>query len=109
VVVVTKGRRVLVGKEPVVSLPSARAFPCNQRGRRAISVSPVAIIMRPVAMIVGPSRQIPCNDSGRKPPMIAIPDTDDCGSLHVAVELRKHTEPANFDLAPEERPPRLIV
>jgi len=72
-----------MGSKPVVSLPATRAFPCNQRGRRAIIVSPVAIIVRPVAMIVGATRQIPCNDSGRKPPMIAIPDPDDCSSLQI--------------------------
>ncbi len=78
-----------MGSKPVVSLPSARALPCNQRGRRAISVSPVAIIMRSVAMIVGATRQIPCNDSGLKLPMIAIPDPDDCGSLQITARFVK--------------------
>lgn len=55
-------------------MPCARVQPYARRQ---------AIIVSPVAMIVGPSHQIPCNHSGQKPPMSAIPDADDCGSLQV--------------------------
>ena len=45
---------------------------------------PVAAFMGPVAISVGPAPQTRCNDFGPGPPMIAIPDADDCGSLHLA-------------------------
>jgi hypothetical protein len=42
---------------------------------------PVAAFMGSVAMIVGQTPQIRCNDFGHDRPMIAIPTADDCGSL----------------------------
>jgi hypothetical protein len=42
---------------------------------------PVAAFMRSVAVIVGRTPQLRCNDFGPDLPMIAIPAADDCGSL----------------------------
>ena len=66
-----------------------RSFPCPPRPpSRAISVGtapmiaiPVAAFLRSVAVIVGRTPQLRCNDFGSDPPMIAIPTADDCGSL----------------------------
>ena len=46
---------------------------------------PVAVFMRPVAMIVGPTPQARCNDFGHGRPMIAIRAADDCGSLQITL------------------------
>jgi hypothetical protein len=39
--------------------------------------------MGSVAMIVGRSPQVRCNDLGHSRPFIAIRPADDCGSLHI--------------------------
>src|SRR5208283_3336590 len=46
---------------------------------------PVAANLGSVAMIVGQTPHIPCNDRGHGPPSIAIPAADDCDPL----QLRK--------------------
>src|SRR5271170_2995007 len=45
---------------------------------------PVAAFMGSVAMIVGRTPQLRCNDLGHGLPFIAIRRADDCGSLHLS-------------------------
>jgi len=83
-----------------------RSFVCPSRPPlRAISVGttptiaiPVAILMRPVAVIVGSAPQNRCNDLGQGRPMIAIPPADDCGSLQLTAEFGHLGRPTNLAL-----------
>ncbi len=48
---------------------------------------PFAIIVSPVAMILRKDLNLSCNQFAYAMPMIAIPRSDDCRSLHVPVAI----------------------
>ena len=75
--------RVALGRKTTVFLPIINPpVAISLRTDRMFAI-PVAINLRPFAVILRWRRIPSCNDRAHAPPMFAIPDADVCRSLHV--------------------------
>ena len=80
--------RVALGRKTTVFLPIINPpVAISLRTDRMFAI-PVAINLRPFAVILRWRRIPSCNDRAHAPPMFAIPDADVCRSL----QLRKASE-----------------
>ena len=90
------------GHFPAHPSPPSRAISVGTDPMIAI---PVADNVGPVAMIVGQTPQVRCNERGHGPPSIAIRAADDCDPLYIATPVlpRHHRQRQGAGMRPDHR------